>query len=346
MNVMRHWRRILVGASIVLGLAATIGLRLLLGETNLDRNQGDYRSRMHAIWPGPAPGSPDPKRLSLDLDSGVLSHLFVNELDEAAPYLVAFPASGVTRAPALLLLPGGGYSFRSEKLDGLDIAEWFSARGIASFVLNYRVDPYRYPVPLRDAERAVRWLRAHSAEQHIDPERIAVFGTSAGGHLAALLATEDGSGDPQQPDLVERQSSRPNLLILAQAVISLEQFVHEGSRRHLLGDAPSLELLHALSADQRVNASTPPTFIWTTRTDEFVDYRNSELFVQALRNAGVDHEYRLFATGRHGRGLARIEGSRDWPRLCLEWLQRHGFTGEDRGSATGSQPATPGVPTE
>jgi acetyl esterase/lipase len=111
-------------------------------------------------------------------------------------------------------------------------------------------------------------------------------------------------------------------------VISLEHYVHEGSRRHLLGDSPAPELLHALSADQRSSADTPPTFIWTTRTDEFVDYRNSELFAQALQRAGVDHEYRLFATGHHGRGLARIEGSRDWPRLCLEWLQRHGFKAE------------------
>lgn len=325
---MRHWRRILVGASILLGLAATIGVRLLLGETNLDRTQGDYRSRMHAIWSGPAPGSPDPKRLSLDFDSGVLSHLFVNELDGEVPYLVAFPASGAQRTPALLFLPGGGYSFRSEKLDGLDLAEWFSARGIASFVLNYRVDPYRYPVPLRDAQRAVRWLRAHAAEQHIDPERIAVFGTSAGGHLAALLATDDGTGDAHSSDPVEQQSSKPNLLILAQAVISLEQYVHEGSRRHLLGDSPAPELLHELSVDQRVSASTPPTFIWTTKTDEFVDYRNSELFVRALRTAGVDHEYQLFATGHHGRGLARIEGSHDWPRSCLDWLRRHGFVGE------------------
>ena len=329
---MRHWRRTLVGVSILLGLAATIGLRLLLAETNLDRNQGDYRSRMHAIWSGPAPGSPDPKRLSLDFDSGVLSHLFVNELDGEVPYLVGFPASGSSSAPALLLLPGGGYSFRSEKLDGLDIAEWFSARGIASFVLNYRVDPYRYPVPLRDAQRAVRWLRAHSTEQHIDPDRIAAFGTSAGGHLAALLATENGAGDPQQADPVEHQSSKPNLLILAQAVISLQQYVHEGSRRHLLGDSPAPELLQALSVDQRVSAGTPPTFIWTTRTDEFVDYRNSELFVQALSKAGVDHEYQLFASGHHGRGLARIEGSREWPRLCLEWLRRHGFGAQATGN--------------
>ncbi len=312
----------------MLGLAATVGLRLLLGETNLDRKQGDYRARMHAIWAGPAPGSPDPKRLSLDFDSGVASHLFVNELEGEVPYLVAFSVSGNERAPALLFLPGGGYSFRSEKLDGLDLAQWFSERGIASFVLNYRVDPYRYPVPLRDAQRAVRWLRAHAAEQHIDPDRVAVFGTSAGGHLAALLATEDGAGDPKSTDTVEQQSARPNLLILAQAVISLEQYVHEGSRRHLLGGSPPPELLRALSADQRVSASTPPTFIWTTRTDEFVDYRNSELFVQALRTAGVDHEYRLFPTGHHGRGLARVEGSHDWPSLCLDWLRRHGFTAQ------------------
>jgi acetyl esterase/lipase len=328
---MRHWRRILVGAAVVSAIAAAIGLRLLLAETNLDRERADYRSRMHAIWSGSPPGMPDPKRLSLDFDSGVLRHLFINELDTELPYLVAYPAPGAHPAPALLLLPGGGYSFRSEKLDGLDIAEWFSARGIASFVLNYRVDPYRYPVPLLDAQRAVRWLRAHAQELGIDPDRLAVYGTSAGGHLAALLATEAGAAAPDDPDPVERQSSKPNLLILAQAVISLEQYVHEGSRRHLLGDSPRPELLHALSADQRVDASTPPTFLWTTRTDEFVDYRNSELFARALREHGIDHEYRLFATGHHGRGLARLEGSREWPRLCLDWLAKHGFTARGDG---------------
>jgi dienelactone hydrolase len=302
---------------------------LLLAETNLDRERADYRSRMHAIWSGSPPGMPDPKRLSLDFDSGVLRHLFINELDTELPYLVAhaLPGSSVVVEDDLRI------DDARERFDWVVEGRVLQATSTshASFVLNYRVDPYRYPVPLLDAQRAVRWLRAHAQELGIDPDRLAVYGTSAGGHLAALLATEAGAAAPDDPDPVERQSSKPNLLILAQAVISLEQYVHEGSRRHLLGDSPRPELLHALSADQRVDASTPPTFLWTTRTDEFVDYRNSELFARALREHGIDHEYRLFATGHHGRGLARLEGSREWPRLCLDWLAKHGFTARGDG---------------
>jgi acetyl esterase/lipase len=337
---MRYLKRFAVGALLSLGLSATLGLRLLLAETNLDRDQSDYRSRMRPIWSGAPPGLADPRSLPFDLDSGVLRHLFRNELEGEVPYLVAFPVAGAARAPALLVLPGGGYSFRSEKLDGLDVAAWFAEHGIAAFVLNYRVDPYRYPVPLEDAQRALRWLRAHAEAQGIDARRIGVFGTSAGGHLAALLATESGDGDPSSPDPVQRQSSKPDLLILSQAVISLQRHVHEGSRRHLLGPAPAPELLAALSADHRVGADTPPSFVWTTKDDEFVDYRNSELFVAALQAHAVDHELQLFPEGHHGRGLARKEGSREWPRLCLDWLVRHGFTPEPGTPRT----AAPGAP--
>lgn len=323
---MRVAGKLALGASLAFAMALAVGFWLLLGETNLDRQGSDYHSRMFAIWSGSAPGFADAEPSPLDLDSGLLRFLFINELESEVPYLVAFPAATRAPAPALLILPGGGYAFRSEKLDGLDLAEWFAARGIAAYVLNYRVDPYRYPVPLLDAQRALRWLRAHAAEQHVDPDRIGVLGSSAGGHLAALLATEPGAGDAASPDPIERESARPDLLILSQAVISMQHHVHAGSRRRLLGPSPSAEQLHALSAEQRVRPDMPPVFIWTTRTDEFVDFENSELFVQALRAQGVDHEYHLFPEGPHGRGLARIEKyARAWPELCLAWLGRHGF---------------------
>lgn len=326
---MHRSKRFLLGAALTLAAALSVGLWLLLGETNVDRDEGDYRQRMHAIWSAPAPGEPDTDSVPIDIDSGLLRFFFINELEAEVPYLVAFPAAGATRAPALLLLPGGGYSFRSERLDGLTIAAWFAERGIASFVLNYRVDPYRYPVPLRDAERAMRWLRAHAAALGIDPGRVGVLGSSAGGHLAALLATEDGAGDPLSPDPIERLSSKPDLLVLSQAVISLERFVHEGSKRRLLGNSPAPELARALSAERRVGPSTPKAFVWTTKTDEFVDYRNSELFAKALAEHGIDHELHVFPEGPHGRGLSRAETyAREWPHLCLAWLERQGFRPE------------------
>lgn len=332
---MRRSKQVALVALFLLGTALAVALWLLLGETNLDRDGAEYRARMQAIWPGSPPGNPDPDPVPADLDSSVLRHFFRNELEAEVPYLVRFPVRGAQRAPALLILPGGGYSFRSEKLDGLDLAEWFSERGIASFVLNYRVDPQRYPVPLLDAARALRWLRAHAQPEHIDPRRVAVLGTSAGGHLAALLATEEGAGDPASADPVERESSKPDLLLMAQAVVSFEQFVHEGSRRHLLGNSPAPGLERSLSVDRRVGPGTPPTFIWTSKTDEFVDYRNSELFVQALQRHGIDHEYQLFPEGHHGRGLARVEQyTREWPQRTLDWLQRHGFTPESTTTAS------------
>ena len=201
-RAMRYLKRFAVGVLLCLGIGATLGLRLLLAETNLDRNRGDYRSRMHPIWSGLPPGAADTTRLPLDFDSGVLRHLFSNEFEPEVPYLVAFPVPGTVHAPALLLLPGGGYSFRSEKLDGLDIAAWFAEHGVAAFVLDYRVDPYRYPVPLQDAQRALRWLRAHAGEQGIDAQRVGVFGTSAGGTL------QDTSPQLQAHSSVESSSSR------------------------------------------------------------------------------------------------------------------------------------------
>ncbi|HTV23869.1 MAG TPA: alpha/beta hydrolase [Polyangiaceae bacterium] len=337
---MRRLKQIVLGAGLALALALGIGLWLLLRETNVDRDQADYRQRMHAIWSGPAPGTPDTDSVPIDLDSGLLRFLFINEREAEVPYLVAYPVAGTARAPALLLLPGGGYSFRSERLDGLTIAAWFAERGIASFVLDYRVDPFRFPVPLLDAQRAMRWLRAHAVELGIDPRRVGVLGSSAGGHLAALLATEDGNGDRLSPDPVERESSKPDLLILSQAVVSFERFVHEGSKRRLLGNAPAPELVHALSAELRVGPDTPHSFIWTTKTDEFVDYRNSVLFAEALAKHGVEHELHVFPEGPHGRGLARIEKyAWQWPHLCLAWLERQGFHPETASAAAaGTRP--------
>jgi acetyl esterase/lipase len=326
----RRLKTLAIATPAALLVLVLVALWLLLGQTNLDRSTADYRGRMQAIWTGTPPGTPDSHAVPLDIDSGVLRYLFINEYESEVPYLVQFPARPAgrspTASPALLILPGGGYSFRSEQLDGLDVAGWFSKHGVAAFVLNYRVAPYRYPVPLQDAQRAMRWLRAHAAELGIDARRLGVVGSSAGGHLAALLATEPGYGDADSADPVERQRSRPDVLVLSQAVISMQQHVHEGSRRRLLGTSPNPQLLSSLSAERRVDPTTPPTFVWTTRTDGMVDPQNSELFASALAEHGVEHELLIFPEGPHGRGLFRAEKyARDWPQRCLTWLTQVGF---------------------
>ena len=162
--------------------------------------------------------------------------------------------------------------------------------GIAGFVLKYRLGSagYRHPVMLQDAARAVRLVRARAGEWKLDPKRIGIMGSSAGGHLASTLLTHFDAGKPDAADPIERQSSRPDLGILCYAVITMVgPFTHQGSKHNLLGKDPSPELARELSNDLQVTKETPPCFIWSTYEDNAVPVENSLQFAEALRKAGV-----------------------------------------------------------
>jgi len=254
------------------------------------------------IWPGQTPGA-----------LGSAEH----DVPTLTPYLAPARADG-SPAPTFLVLPGGGYGALAEH-EGKGYAEWFAAHGISAFVLQYRLGShgYRHPAMLHDAARAMRLLRAKAGEFGIDPGRIGIIGSSAGGHLAATLLTQFDAGDASATDPAERLSSRPDVGILCYPVITLtEPFTHRGSRDNLLGaDAPE-ELRLAMSAERNVTAATPPTFIWHTLEDQAVPVENVFLFASALRRQGVPFALHIYEPGRHGLGLGQTE----WGPTALRWL--------------------------
>lgn len=245
--------------------------------------------------------------------------------DEDRPALTPYLLEG-SGHPVVIVCPGGGYVMRADH-EGEPIAQWLNSIGISAFVLRYRVAPYAYPCALLDLQRAIRTVR-HDAERFgIDPERIGVLGFSAGGHLVSTAGTRFDEGQPDAEDEIERQSSRPDLLMLCYPVISMrDPITHDGSRMYLLGADPDPEQLHRLSNDEQVTEHTPPTFLWHTSDDEAVPVENSLRFATALRSRGVPFDLHVYAHGRHGLGLANDDSHvGGWTGACASWLRLNGF---------------------
>ena len=240
------------------------------------------------------------------------------------PTLTVFkPAEGTASGAAMVICPGGGYGGLAQH-EGKDYAEWLAKHGVTCFVLKYRLGSagYRHPVMLGDAARAVRLVRSQADKFGIDPKRIGIMGSSAGGHLASTLLTHFDEGNSEASDLVERQSSRPDLGILCYPVITLGEFTHAGSKKNLLGEHPSEELVNLLSNELQVTTNTPPTFLWHTYEDTGVVPQNSMLFAMALQKNKVPYELHVYEKGRHGIGLAN---GHPWTEQCLRWLKLRGF---------------------
>jgi len=263
------------------------------------------------LWPDGAPGA---------LGSAT------NDIPTLTAYL---PDPTYVTGAAMVICPGGGYA-RLAPHEGKDYALWLNQHGVTCFVLKYRLGSggYHHPAMLNDAARAVRWVRAHADEFKIDPKRVGIMGSSAGGHLAATLLTHFDAGDTNAADAVERQSSRPDLGVLCYAVISLGEFAHKGSRENLLGKNPPPDLVQLLSNERQVTTNTPPCFIWTTYEDKTVPMENSLLFAGALRKNQVPFDLHVYQKGGHGMGLADkppFAHPHPWAGDCLFWLKAQGF---------------------
>lgn len=247
------------------------------------------------------------------------------------PTLTVFlPTPEKATGAAIVICPGGGYGGLADH-EGSQYARFLNEHGVAGFVLKYRLGSagYRHPAMLHDAARALRTVRARAGEWKLDPQRIGIMGSSAGGHLASTLVTHYDAGKPDAADPIERVSSRPDLGILCYPVISMGEHTHQGSKNNLLGKDPSPELVRELSNELHVTKETPPCFVWHTWEDKGVKIENALAFVSALQAAGVRFDFHVYERGPHGIGL----GSREydpakwhpWTRDLVFWLKERGF---------------------
>jgi acetyl esterase/lipase len=199
---------------------------------------------------------------------------------------------------------------------------------VTAFVLKYRLGPrYHHPIELGDAQRAIRWARAHAEQYGFRPDRVGMMGFSAGGHLASTAGTHFDEGKPNASDPIDRVSCRPDFLVLAYPVITMMQpYAHEGSVSNLLGNNASSELRKQLSNELNVTAQTPATFLLSTSADTVVPPENTIAFYEALHKAGVPAEMHIFEKGPHGVGMDLEDPVLGvWPTLLTNWLRQRGL---------------------
>ncbi|MFO1020500.1 MAG: alpha/beta hydrolase [Planctomycetales bacterium] len=261
------------------------------------------------LWPNGAPGAK-------------------GNTEKDQPTLTVFPApksKGTTAA--FIVCPGGGYGGLATTYEGTEVCEYFQSLGITACMLKYRLTPYKHPIMLGDAQRAVRVVRSKAGEWNIDPQKIGVLGFSAGGHLVSTLGTHFDAGKPDAEDPIDRLSCRPDAIVLCYPVVAMgTEYGHKGSEKNLLGDNPDPKLVASLSNHTQVTAETPPTFLFHTGADTGVPAENSVLFYMALRRAKVPAEMHIFQNGPHGVGLGKKEpATHVLPVLLATWLRVQGF---------------------
>ncbi|MEO5774070.1 MAG: alpha/beta hydrolase [Sphingomicrobium sp.] len=283
-----------------------------------------------ALWPGTPPGAPSAPIAPVINMNGPKERreLWVRgvQTPEVNVYRPARPDGS-----AMLVFPGGGYYFLSVQNEGLDAAQRFNMDRMTVFVLSYRLPgegwANRSLVPLSDAQRAMRLIRARAGEFGIDPARLGVMGFSAGGHLAAHLTASHDEPAYMPVDAADRQSARPAYSALIYPVATLDpKITHKGSFDNLLGKNPSEALIAARSPERHVTSATPPSFVVHAFDDGAVPIANSLRWIEAAQAAKVPVEAHLFTEGGHGFGFhlpKELPGSR-WPDLFSVWLRKHG----------------------
>lgn len=256
------------------------------------------------LWPDGAPNTNGLTGTEEDLQGGRVANV-VNP--SITVYRPAKP-----NGMAIIMCPGGGYARLAMNHEGHDMAAWFTAQGITYAVLKYRMPNEHYEVPLSDAEQAIRLMRKHAKEWNINPNRIGIMGASAGGHLAASLATLYGS-----------DATRPDFQILFYPVISmLKGVTHGGSRRNLLGEAPSTKLEQKYSLERQVSPKTPQAFIMLSADDGAVPPINGIGYFLSLREQKVPATLHVYPTGGHGWGFRdNFTYKRQWTDELEKWLR-------------------------
>jgi acetyl esterase/lipase len=241
------------------------------------------------------------------------------------PSLVPFwPEPELANGAAVIIFPGGGFTRLAINHEGYDIARWFSGRGVAAFVVKYRLQEYGFPASLLDGLRAMRVLRKHAEEWNINPDKIGVTGFSAGGHLAASLITRSDFALDEE-DLLSDIRAIPDFAILGYPVITMVGAeTHAGSRTALLGENPDPALLYDNSLQFHVKAEVPPVFMFHGVGDQAVSVGNSLEFFNEVQKYNRESELHIYQSSVHGVGMIQGQGSISaWPKALELWLKHN-----------------------
>lgn len=252
----------------------------------------------------------------------------ITQIQEAE--LFAFlPAKEERKKMAIIVIPGGGYRHLTYDLGGYSYAKWLNTLGISAFVLNYRLPTspdlkQREIGPLQDIQAAIKLIRKNAAQYGISPDQIGVLGTSAGGHLAAMVSNISTDYTELKGDWTSI-STVPNFAILVSPVIDLGEFAHKGSRVNLLGENASVEKITEYSMQNHVTEKTPPTILFHAQNDPAVPVINSILYYEAMIKNKVKGAMFIFPEGEHNIGISnKTELTDNWKKICADWLGNMG----------------------
>ncbi len=269
------------------------------------------------VWPNGAPNDNGMKEPEEKYDG-----VRVRNVSEAEMY-VYLPEKDKNAGAAVVICPGGGYWIEAMDHEGFDMAKWLQSKGIAGIVLKYRLPYGHHEIPSGDARQTMRIVRANAKEWGIDPNKIGIAGSSAGGHLASTAGTVFDLGNKQSADPIEKMSCRPDFMLLLYPVISFNEAVgHMGSRKNLIGEGNDWKLARQYSNELNVTKDTPPTFLILADDDKTVIPQNSVDFYLALKKFDIPAEMHIFQEGGHGFGMTKKNLPVDqWPDLFYNWLK-------------------------
>ncbi len=329
-------RRTVIGVGIGAGLAAAALSKQALADTVVQGDgvlPSDPKENI-ILWPGTPPGG---EALHLP-PIRVTNHEppYITPSDRAVDQ-VGIPVMNVLRpdrpdGSVMILAPGGGYVREMLDFEGMDVARHLNGAGVTCFVLRYRLPgegwANRSDVPLQDAQRAMRLVRANAGKYGIDPARVGFMGFSAGGHVACSIATRFAAKVYAPLDVADSQDARPSFSVPMYPVVTMGEGCHKGSRDNLLGLDASAALIDAYSCERHIPADAPPSWICLAADDTTVPpIENGVAYFSALRRANIPAAIHVFDAGGHGFGIARTAGKPDavWPDLMLRWGVSHGF---------------------
>jgi acetyl esterase/lipase len=302
-----------------------------------------------AIWPGAAPDAQPvagPERVETRKDFLIAGRPTVGVYNVTRPTMTVYLPEGKNTGAAVVIFPGGGYQGLAIDLEGTEVCDWLTAKGITCVLLKYRVPgeggypksapypksgPYpESPMALEDAQRTMGLVRFHAAEWHIDPRKIGVLGFSAGGHLSAAISTHFEKRLYPAADAADKESCRPDFAVAIYpghlSISAAEWDAEQGAKKFVLHIPANADRNLGLNPDVPVTRNTPPTFLLQAEDDHVDNVNDSLAYYIALKNAGVTVEMHLYAQGGHAFGLRRTKFPiTGWPQLVETWLATIGM---------------------